>query len=100
MIAKSAGIQIVHLDADSTTTDYVLKFLDNVFIGVSAPRATAVAHAPERHSHTAHAPVERLSGHPAWNGDSGKRERVAVSVAVHTLAGYEKSGSGFLRNRL
>ena len=33
---EDAGIQIVHLDADSTTTDYVLKFLRDVFIGASS----------------------------------------------------------------
>jgi len=31
-IAKDA-IKVVHLDADSTTTDYVSKFLGSVFIG-------------------------------------------------------------------
>ncbi|WP_231994142.1 hypothetical protein [Mycobacterium sp. 852002-50816_SCH5313054-b] len=36
LIAKSEGIQVVHLDADSTTTDYVLKFLGHVFIGATA----------------------------------------------------------------
>jgi hypothetical protein len=36
LIAKGEGIHIVHLDADSTSTDYVLKFLGSVFIGVSA----------------------------------------------------------------
>ena len=35
-IAECEGIQIVHLDANSTTTDYVLKFLDKVFHGASA----------------------------------------------------------------
>jgi hypothetical protein len=35
-IAKYEGIEIVHLDADSTRTDYVLKFLDKVFLGASA----------------------------------------------------------------
>ena len=34
-IAKYEGIEILHLDADSTTTDYVLKFLDKVFLGAS-----------------------------------------------------------------
>jgi hypothetical protein len=34
-IAKHEGIEIIHLDADSTTTDYVLRFLDKVFIGAS-----------------------------------------------------------------
>ena len=45
-IAKDA-IKVVHLDADSTTTDYVLKFLPDVFIGVSPAGATAGALAPE-----------------------------------------------------
>jgi hypothetical protein len=35
IVAKSAGIEIIHLDADSTTTNYVLKFLDKVFLGAS-----------------------------------------------------------------
>lgn len=30
------NLQTVHLDADSTTTDYVLKFLGHVFLGASA----------------------------------------------------------------
>jgi Restriction endonuclease len=33
LIAKAAGIQIVHLDADSTTTGYLLRFLGNVVVG-------------------------------------------------------------------
>lgn len=36
IVAKSAGIEIIHLDADSTTSDYVLKFLDKVFLGASS----------------------------------------------------------------
>lgn len=47
LVAKAEGIQIVHLDADSTTMDYVLKFLHSVFVGVSAATATAGAIAPE-----------------------------------------------------
>ena len=39
-IAEYEGIQIVHLDADSTTTDYVLKSLRDVFIGVSPARGS------------------------------------------------------------
>ncbi len=34
-IAEAEGIVAVHLDADSTTTDYVMKFLDKVMIGRS-----------------------------------------------------------------
>jgi hypothetical protein len=37
IVAKSAGIEVVHLDANSTTTDYVLKFLNKVFLGVTSP---------------------------------------------------------------
>ncbi len=41
-IAQYEGIEIVHLGADSTRTDYVLRFLDRVFIGASAKlRVTA-----------------------------------------------------------
>jgi hypothetical protein len=47
LIAKSADIQIVHLDADSTTTNYILKFLGSVIIGVSPARMTVVTFAPE-----------------------------------------------------
>jgi hypothetical protein len=36
IIAKYEGIDIVHLDADSTTTDFVMKFLEKVVAGVSA----------------------------------------------------------------
>jgi hypothetical protein len=40
-IAKYEVIAIVHLDEDSTGTDYVLRFLDRVFAGASAElRAT------------------------------------------------------------
>lgn len=35
LIAEREGIKTVHLDADSTTTDYVLRFLDSVFIGTA-----------------------------------------------------------------
>ena len=33
---EGCSIKVVHLDADSTTTDYVLKFLGGVFIGASS----------------------------------------------------------------
>jgi len=71
LIAKSAGIQIVHLDADSTTTDYVLKFLGSVFIGCVGAETDGRLSRSLGHSHTAHG-VERLSGHPVWNGDLRK----------------------------
>ncbi len=35
IVAKHEGIQHVILDPKSTTTDYMLKFLNNIFIGVS-----------------------------------------------------------------
>lgn len=35
IVAKYEGIQHVILDPKSTTTDYMLKFLNNIFIGVS-----------------------------------------------------------------
>jgi hypothetical protein len=36
IVAKSASIEVVHLDADASTTDYVLKFLEKVVAGRSA----------------------------------------------------------------
>ena len=36
IVAKYEGIEVIHLNADATTTDYVLKFLERVFIGASA----------------------------------------------------------------
>jgi hypothetical protein len=41
LVAQSANIEVVKLDENSTTTDYVLKFLDKVFIGASAALAVA-----------------------------------------------------------
>jgi len=70
-IAKDA-IKVVHLDADSTTTDYVLKFLGSVFIGCVGAETDGRLSRSLDHSHTAHAAVERLSGHPVWNGDLRK----------------------------
>jgi hypothetical protein len=70
-IAKDA-IKVVHLDADSTTTDYVLKFLGSVFIGCVGAETDGRLSRSLGHSHTAHAAVERLSGHPVWNGDLRK----------------------------
>ena len=69
-IAKDA-IKVVHLDADSTTTDYVLKFLGSVFIGCVGAETDGRLSRSLGHSHTAHG-VERLSGHPVWNGDLRK----------------------------
>lgn len=46
LIAECEGIQTVRLDADSTTAAYVLKFLDDVIIGVPPAKATATSHAP------------------------------------------------------
>ena len=40
-IAKYEGIDVIHLNKDATTTDFVLEFLERVFIGASAElRAT------------------------------------------------------------
>jgi hypothetical protein len=36
IVAKSQGIQHIQLSADSTTTNYVLQFLNKVFVGVHA----------------------------------------------------------------
>jgi hypothetical protein len=46
-IAEYEGIQVVHLDADSTTDAYVLKFLGSVFIGAPTATVTAAFPAPE-----------------------------------------------------
>jgi hypothetical protein len=35
-IAKYEGIDVIHLNKDATTTDFVLEFLERVFIGASA----------------------------------------------------------------
>ncbi len=35
IIAKYEGIETVHLDENSTTTDYVLRYLTNLFVGVT-----------------------------------------------------------------
>jgi hypothetical protein len=47
IIAEKEGIEIVHLDADSDATSYIMKFLGNVIVGVRAARLTAIMHAPE-----------------------------------------------------
>jgi hypothetical protein len=47
LIAKAADIQIVHLDADSTTTGYLLKFLGNVFVGPRGATLTLTGGAPD-----------------------------------------------------
>jgi hypothetical protein len=47
LIAKAAGIQIVHLDADSTTTGYLLEFLGNVFVGVHGATLTLTGGVPD-----------------------------------------------------
>jgi hypothetical protein len=56
-IAKYEGIEIVQLNADSTRTDYVLKFLDRVFLGASAHlkvnvtfQASAIVTRPDKRS--------------------------------------------------
>jgi hypothetical protein len=35
IVAKNQGIEEIQLSADSTTTDYVLRFLERTFHGVS-----------------------------------------------------------------
>ncbi len=47
LIAEAAGIQIVRLDADSTTTGYLLEFLGNVFIGVRGATLTPTGGVPD-----------------------------------------------------
>jgi hypothetical protein len=47
LIAEAAGIQIVRLDADSTTTGYLLEFLGNVFIGVRGATLTLTGGVPD-----------------------------------------------------
>ena len=47
LIAEAAGIQIVHLDADSTTTGYLLKFLGNVFAGPRGSTLTLTGGVPD-----------------------------------------------------
>jgi hypothetical protein len=90
-IAKDA-IKVVHLDADSTTTDYVLKFLGSVFIGCVGAETDGRLSRSLGHSHTAHG-VERLSGHPVWNGDLRKNATgllyrlLYINPAAHRLAG-------------
>ncbi|MEZ0052106.1 hypothetical protein ABIA30_003118 [Mycobacterium sp. MAA66] len=42
LVAKHENITIVQLNADATTTDYVLKFLKQVFIGASASAVATV----------------------------------------------------------
>ena len=34
-VASAENIQDIHMDKDSTTTEYMLRFLDTVFIGVT-----------------------------------------------------------------
>ena len=43
IVAQSTDIEVVRLNADSTTTDYLLQFLDRVLIGASTVRTEAVA---------------------------------------------------------
>ncbi len=51
-IAKYEGIEEIHLDKDATTTDFVLEFLERVFIGRSAElRATGTLTAEVKVSH-------------------------------------------------
>ena len=51
-IAKYEGIDVIHLNKDATTTDFVLEFLERVFIGASAElRATGTLTAEAEVSH-------------------------------------------------
>jgi hypothetical protein len=45
--ATAAGIQVVQLDADSTTENYMLKFLGDVFVGPAGARLTLTGGVPE-----------------------------------------------------
>lgn len=45
-IAEREGIKVVRLAADSTTENYLLKFLGSVVVGVSPPTATAMMFPP------------------------------------------------------
>ena len=47
LIAEAANIQIVHLDADSSTTDYLLEFLGNVFVGPRGLTLTLTGGVPD-----------------------------------------------------
>ena len=84
-ISKYEGIQIVHLDADSTTTDYVLKFLNNVVHRCVAGESDSHSHRSSRSQVTP--PRRRRNDERASGLERWITERVAVSVAVHTPAG-------------
>lgn len=47
LIADAEGIQVVHLDADSTTTEYLLRFLGDVFVGPGSATHTLTGGTPE-----------------------------------------------------
>jgi hypothetical protein len=47
VFATAAGIQVVQLDADSTTENYMLKFLGDVFVGPAGARLTLTGGVPE-----------------------------------------------------
>lgn len=42
IVARSAGIDVICLDADATQTDYVVRFLEKVFIGRSVALCVTV----------------------------------------------------------
>lgn len=46
LIAERENIKTVHLDADSTTEGYLLKFLGSVVVGPRAATVTVTGHAP------------------------------------------------------
>lgn len=48
LIAEAEGIQIVHLDADSSlTTGYLLRFLNRIVVGPGAAKLEIKGHVPE-----------------------------------------------------
>jgi Restriction endonuclease len=47
LVAKAEGIQIVQLDADSSTTSFLLRFLGNVVVGPAPAKLTLTGGVPD-----------------------------------------------------
>jgi hypothetical protein len=102
MFHIAGGFRIIgaHPDGDSIhfrrLVDYLHLGDDSMagfpaFLDQAADKSDGRRSRSRGHSHTAHAAVERLSGHPVWNGDLGKN----AGGLLYRLLNIPMVGIGF-----
>lgn len=92
LIAEAENIHVVHLDAETTTSGYLLQFLGNVIVGPGPATITLIGACPSSRSPPPRQMHESCCDRPGT--------AASVRVAIHTPSRYGKGDPGSLRNRL